>query len=110
MLPDRESRLGGGDLGRIDAERVELVRHGNGIDSKRSSPHPNQKQLPMGSGARSDGDMRSGEHNPSIEMPFGEQGNRIERIERIERPERMEPPARMEHMEHMEHMDRSWRK
>ena len=83
----------------IKAERIELVRHGNGIDSARNSRQPRQKQVPMESAAPAKGAMERGERRNAIEMPAHERFNRIERMERIERPERMEPPVRMEHLD-----------
>lgn len=80
----------------LKAEHIELVRHGEGSASDRSSQQPHQKQPSMEPGDLAEEAMKNGDRNPTPELPNGEQINRIKRMERIERPQRMEPPARME--------------
>lgn len=102
LIEGRKVRITGtlADGRHIKAERIELVRHGNGSDSAGNSRQPRQKQAPMESGAPAAGAMERGARGNAIEkMPANERVNRVERMERIERPERMEPPARMEHMD-----------
>lgn len=90
----------------IKAERVELLRHGDGMDSDlNNSRQPRQKQLLMKPDAHSEGAMRNGERDRPREMSIGERVNRMDRVERLERPERMERPSRMERIEKPECME-----
>jgi hypothetical protein len=70
----------------IKAERVELVRHGNGIDDERSSRQSHQKQEPMDPSARPDNAMKSEEPGmPTARMPADEQANPVDSMEGSER-------------------------
>ncbi len=90
----------------IKAERVELLRHDDGIDSDHNnSRQPRQKQLLMKPDAHSAGAMEHGERDPSMGMSIGERVNRLDRMERLEKPERMERPSRMERIERPECME-----